>query len=377
MPDFHFSAIILAAGYSSRMGRFKPLLPIDGRPAVERLVRIFKKNRVDDILVVTGHRGQDIDQALKHTGVQIVENPEFDQGMFSSVKAGVQQIGKETDAFFVIPADIPLVRPLTIDLVKSTYHLHTGHIIYPCFKSRRGHPPLIPAQLIPAILSSQKDGGLRAVLENKACLSKDIDVPDRHILMDMDHPKDYTAALACFDTYEIPDPDECHIILTRIHPVSTKIADHCQKVADVADNIAQKLLAADHLVNTGLIRAAALLHDIARDQKNHARAGAALIKNMGFHRVADIISGHMDLPDPVPEKIKEKEIVYLADKCVTGSRIVLPEQRFKSALDRFGHDPDAKKEISRRKKKALEIKQQVEKIVNMPFEDIILPGETS
>ncbi len=359
------------------MGRFKPLLPIDGRPAIERLISVFKENGVNNILVVTGHRGQDIEQALRHTDVRIVENPEFDQGMFSSVKAGVQQIGNQTDAFFVIPADIPLVRPLTIDLVKAAYHRYNNHIIYPCFKSQRGHPPLIPAKLIPAILSSQKDGGLRTVLEDNACPSKNIDVPDRHILMDMDHPEDYEAALACFDTYEIPDPDECHIIMTRIHPVSGEIADHCRKVADVADSISQKILKAGYSVNPCLIRAACLLHDIARNQKNHAGAGAGLIKNLGFHRVADIVAAHMDLPDPVPERIKENEIVYLADKCVMDSRIVLLEQRFKSALDRFGQDPDAKKEISRRKNQALEIKRRVEKIVNMPLEDIILPGETS
>ena len=101
------SAIVLAAGYSSRMGKFKPLLPLGNKTIIERVVDLFLESGINDIRVVVGYRGGELLPLLKKMGVSCITNEDFEQGMFSSVKAGVKSLDQDLRAFFLLPADIP------------------------------------------------------------------------------------------------------------------------------------------------------------------------------------------------------------------------------------------------------------------------------
>ena len=87
-----FSAVILAAGLSSRMKDFKPLLPVDGRPAIEGLIEAAKGAGVEDIVIVTGHERERLQPVIRKYDLVEAFNPDYERGMFTSIQTGVNQI---------------------------------------------------------------------------------------------------------------------------------------------------------------------------------------------------------------------------------------------------------------------------------------------
>ncbi|RJQ49010.1 MAG: HD domain-containing protein [Desulfobacteraceae bacterium] len=368
-----YSAVIPAAGFGSRMGHLKPLLPLDGRTAVERLISIFRENGIEDIYVVVGHRQSEIIRILESAGVQIVENPWFQEGMFSSIVQGVRRMASDTDAFFILPADIPLVRPVTIRLLLSENKKNPGKIVHPCFQGKRGHPPLIPGELMDPILKDRSEGGLRSFLEEHRHLAVDLEVPDRNILFDLDDPEDYREALSRLPSYDVPTPEECEVLLTRMHPASDLVVRHSRRVSKVAEVIGNALIQSGVALDPALIRAAALLHDIAKGERNHAEKGAALLRRMQFHRVADIVARHTELPQPEDGEIREAELLYLADKFVAEERVVSLEERFRQSKDRVPTNPVARENIRRRCEAAASVKRRIEKRLLLSLDELLLP----
>lgn len=188
------SALILAAGFSSRMGRFKPLLPLGEKGeknVLQRVISLFQIPEIQEILVVTGHRAHDIEKIAGAMAVKTLFNPDYDKGMFSSVKTGVQALNNTCNAFFVMPVDIPLVNPDTIGLLLNAWQEKESAVIYPAFKGKRGHPPLVSMAIRDHILNWPGHQGLRGALKGMEDLSLEVETKDKYILMDMDHPGDY------------------------------------------------------------------------------------------------------------------------------------------------------------------------------------------
>ncbi len=185
-------AIIPAAGFSSRMGKTKALLPIGGHTMLERVVGLFKSVGLEDIIVVSGYEPEKIKVALSGMGVKTIYNPFFRQGMFSSVQAGAACLKKEVEGFFILPVDIPLVQVDTL-LVLLKVFLEAGPeiILHPCFQGRRGHPPLIGAVLIEPLMQWQGPQGLRGFFRQYEGTQRHIEVNDEYILFDIDTPEDY------------------------------------------------------------------------------------------------------------------------------------------------------------------------------------------
>jgi molybdenum cofactor cytidylyltransferase len=190
MNQARFAVVILAAGFSSRMKQLKPLLPLGDATVTDFAVSTFQSLGVEVILVV-GNRKEEVISGIKSRGVTIVNNPDFEKGMFSSIQAGIKQIQKEPQAFFILPVDIPLVEAATIKTIMDAGVAHPQSIIYPTFTGKRGHPPLIPTGLIPEVLAWKQDGGLKAYLKSKEQLAINIPVNDSFILFDIDTPEDY------------------------------------------------------------------------------------------------------------------------------------------------------------------------------------------
>ena len=190
-----FAAIVLAAGLSTRMASFKPLLPLGETTVIEHALAMFHDTGVDVHLVV-GHRQEEVRAAVGRHAVTVIPNPEYEKGMFSSVQAGVKNLPSGYAAFFLLPADIPLVRPATIAAIINAGHENPGKIIYPVYHGKRGHPPLIPAGLIPEILAWGGDGGLQAVLRRYRPISREVPVDDEFVLRDIDTPDAYEDLVA-------------------------------------------------------------------------------------------------------------------------------------------------------------------------------------
>jgi CTP:molybdopterin cytidylyltransferase MocA len=184
------AAIILAAGLSRRIKKFKPLLPVGGKTFIDHLISTFLSNDAE-VYVVVGYHGEELREATKNRDVVIVDNPDYKLGMFTSVQAGVNALSSACEAFFIMPVDIPLIRPATIRSLVATSRQHADRIIYPVVGRKRGHPPLIPMSLCQTITGWKKDGNLREVLNSLESLSLEVSVPDENILLDIDTADDY------------------------------------------------------------------------------------------------------------------------------------------------------------------------------------------
>ena len=173
--ESRLAAIVLAAGYSSRMAEFKPLLPLGGSTALERCIGVFRAAGIAEVIAVLGHRTDELQPLAERAGARCVRNPHFERGMFSSVAAGCRALPGWVEAAFVLPADIPLVRPNTIRHLAAAFVLRGAGIVYPVFEGRRGHPPLIARKILVDTAEKDAAGPLSELLaryENEA-----IDLP--------------------------------------------------------------------------------------------------------------------------------------------------------------------------------------------------------
>jgi len=312
------AAIILAAGFSERMGELKPLLPLGGITILERTVTLFQGAGIGDVRVVTGHRGSELEPLLARLGARAVANPRYREGMFSSVAAGVSTLGREVDAFFVLPVDVPLVRAATIRRLLQFYWQEEGKVIYPRFLGKRGHPPLIPGRHAREIVAWQGEGGLKAALAQWESAALDVDVADGNVLLDMDTPGDYKLLREKVERMEIPTPDECRALMENVLCVPEQIIRHGRGVALVATRLGDELNHAGCCLDIHLLKGAALLHDLAKGEPDHGRAGARILCELGFGAVAEPVATHMDISVNEGEAISAGEVLYLADKLVQG-----------------------------------------------------------
>ncbi len=185
------AGLILAAGYTSRMGEFKPLLPLGGLTAIERAVSALRDGGIEDVRVVVGWRAEDLAPVLDRLGVSAVVNPDFEAGMYSSVMVGFRSLEPEKQAFVLLPVDNPLVKARTVrDLVRGYLETEAA-VVYPRFLGRRGHPPVISISCLSGAPASDPPGGLRSVLARYEDAALDVDVADQGTVMDMDTRSDY------------------------------------------------------------------------------------------------------------------------------------------------------------------------------------------
>jgi molybdenum cofactor cytidylyltransferase len=367
----HRAAILLAGGLSSRMVSFKPLLTIGEETITDRAISLFAQNDVDVYLVV-GWQKDKLISGIKNRDVNIIENPDFEKGMFTSVQAGLRHIGNNYIAFFILPVDIPLIRGFTVRRLLEASDRHPEKIFYPVFERMRGHPPIIPSGLIPHIINWQNEGGLISALALYENIVEEIVVPDRNITFDIDTPEDYKIALDRFQHNQIPTDEECEVILTTICQVEPDRRRHSFKVAEVAARICQALIEAGKTVDKGLVHASAILHDIAREKPQHDFAGGQLLCQMGFEKVGRIVAVHTFLSSELTQNYLEAQVVYLADKFVQGDSVVTLDVRFDSAHQRYGSTSDIENKITSRRHHAQVIKKELETMIGKQLEPIIL-----
>ena len=187
---FRIGAVIPAAGLSSRMGAFKPLLPCGEGTVIESTVRSVLPY-ASDVVVVLGYRADEVRQALSDRfdgRVRITLNPEYRMSdMLRSVQIGLSALS-ECDGFFLLPGDMPAVAGSTFSALIGAFD-GSQKVLYPSFDGRKGHPPLIHGSLIQEILRFDGGGGLRAALSRAP--SKLIPLSDKGITADLDTPGDY------------------------------------------------------------------------------------------------------------------------------------------------------------------------------------------
>lgn len=360
------SAIILSAGYSSRMGELKPLLRFGDKYALELLAETYMKSKIDDIIVVAGYRATDIMDSLKHLKVKWVVNSKYDEGMYSSIKKAVMALDENSIGFFVNPVDVPIIKPSTIESLIREFIKSEKGIIYPLFNNEKGHPPLISKKYKEKIIENHMPGGLKNLLDLYLDDSFELPVCDNGILMDMDSPLDYKLLNEYFKSIYIPKDEECRAIWEQ-NNLPVNIVKHCKAVANIACSIGEKLLSKGRSVDVKKLKAAALLHDIGRMQNQHAKAGQKILKTLGYDEIADIISVHTDIEIKNNIEITEAEIVYLADKLVIEDKYATLEERFRNSIDAYGENPKLYNKIKLRQRNAKIILDKINIITGENF----------
>ena len=194
------AAVILSAGYSSRMKRFKPLLKIGETTAVQKLVRSVKDAGIGRIVTVTGYSRELLRPVLDSEGCIEAYNADYDSGMFSSIKTGMskaRELYPDAAGYLVMPVDCPLISAETVRTVAE----HAGHdsggedFFVPVFEGKKGHPLFVPKFYAEEICSYDGPGGLKAVTDKYWDRMVRIPVSDEGCLLDMDTQESYSELL--------------------------------------------------------------------------------------------------------------------------------------------------------------------------------------
>ena len=364
------SAIILSAGYSSRMGAFKPLLRFGEQSALERAVHLFKQTGMDDVHVVLGHCSDDLVPVLQRMHVGWTVNEQFAEGMVSSVKAGMSVVPHGKKAVFVLPVDLPLIRRNTVEELVDAFRRCHADVVYPCFLGRRGHPPLISTRLLPGLLGWNGSGGLRSFLQCAEYRAVDIEVVDRFIRRDMDTLEDYCTLCKRFVDYEIPSPAECMVLLVEKCSVSERVMAHSWKVAEVAMKLVRLLRAQGCFLNERLVVAAGLLHDLAKGLPNHGPEAAGLLRTLGFDPVARLVEGHMECSVNEDRPVDELDVLRISDRIVEEDRIVGLEAKFQKRIAQHGGNARSVEAIEERYSQSKKLRAKVEHTMGRCFENV-------
>lgn len=365
MNSGNTAAIILAAGLSSRMGEFKPLLHLGDRSLIELCADTLRQAGIKDIILVTGHNKEQLTYHAKQAGLRTIYNPDYHSGMFSSVQAGVRQLTPEASAFFILPVDIPLVRPTTILTLLQQFIESSDEALVPCFSGQQGHPPLISNTLIPLILDYTGQGGLQGLLAQSP--TREIGVWDRFILRDADTREDYQQFQKVYAQRNIPVKEETVVLLQILVP--EKRQAHGLLVGKVAETLGDELNKSDHdlALNLDLLYAGGCLHDLAKGEAEHGLVAAEKLRSLGLAEVAVTVARHSSLPINVDEQLAERHLVCLADKAVSGDRLIEPRVRYEQKLAQFRNDPEACLVIRQRMQEGLHLQQRVEKELGRPM----------
>jgi len=291
--------------------------------------------------------------------------------MLSSVKDGADGLTPDSEAFFILPVDIPLVRTQTFHTLLEAFSKDTRTIAYPTFLGQRGHPPLIPRQYAKELMHWTGNGGLKGFLEQFDPVSQNVPVFDECILMDMDTPDHYGQLIARYESRGVPSNNECRAIMASRFSDGHPVVKHSRVVERIGHIIGNRLIHAGYTVDIDLLRVCGYLHDIGKGEKNHAVFGADLLKSMGYPNVSEVIASHMDLYFANKGSITEKEIVYLADKLTQGESVLKLEKRLELKLNQLTDNPEGQMAAEKRIRTAMQIQHTIEKIIGENINDLI------
>ncbi len=187
--------VLLAAGLSRRMGAVKMILPLaDGHTVLEHATEALLQAGIEHIVVVLGGHEQAIRSHYRYADrVQLTVNPDYEQGMFTSIRAGLKaalELG-DFEAFLLHPGDVPAFPPDTVDRLREAYAPGQADIVLPDYGGRGGHPALYSMTYAHWIMFEDYPEGMRSLLQEEQERVKRVRVEDKGVLIDLDTQEDY------------------------------------------------------------------------------------------------------------------------------------------------------------------------------------------
>jgi molybdenum cofactor cytidylyltransferase len=192
------AALVLAAGRSTRMGAVnKMLAQIGGKPLVRIAAEQALASRARPVIVVTGHEREKVESALKGLPVRLVHNPNYVDGLGTSLKVGIAAVPEESDAVIVCLGDMPQVDAALIDRLIAAFDPERGGlVVVPSIDGRRGNPVVWSRRFFQDLMGIQGDVGARYLIGNYAESVVEVPVAGEAALTDVDTPESLSAVKA-------------------------------------------------------------------------------------------------------------------------------------------------------------------------------------
>jgi len=186
----HVAAILLAAGQSRRMGAFKPLLPFGDKTVIEWCLDYLQQGGVETIVVVLGHRADEVREKLSSHSVIFAVNPDPNSEMGASIAAGAKALPEACEATLITLVDHPAVPPTVVSTLIENWQ-QGSRLIVPTWNGRGGHPVLVDLSFRRELLDLDATGGLRTLFDAHQTAVARVPVDSPYIARDMDTWDDY------------------------------------------------------------------------------------------------------------------------------------------------------------------------------------------
>jgi molybdenum cofactor cytidylyltransferase len=190
------SAILLAAGQSKRMGKPKQLMPLGKHTLLEQAVDNLLNSSVGETIVVVGHKAEEITEIIAKKPVKIVLNPDYQQGMSTSIIAGLIMVDPRSRAVMLALGDQPLVASRTINQLIEAFKKNKKGIAVPTYQGRRGHPIIFDIKYKSELFKLKGDIGGREIIRDHPDDVLKVAVDSESVVSDIDTQEDYKANLS-------------------------------------------------------------------------------------------------------------------------------------------------------------------------------------
>lgn len=194
----HIAAVVLAAGRSTRMGAINKLIAeIGGKPLVRIAAEQALASHARSVIVVTGHQREKVEQALAGLPVGLVHNPDYAEGLGTSLKAGIGAVPEDADGAIVCLGDMPQVDSALIDKLIAAFEPEKGaFVVTPSIDGRRGNPVVWSRRFFSDLMAIQGDIGARHLIASYAEAVVEVPVTGDAALTDVDTPESFSAVKA-------------------------------------------------------------------------------------------------------------------------------------------------------------------------------------
>jgi molybdenum cofactor cytidylyltransferase len=180
------SAILLAAGEAKRMGKPKQLMPLGKTTMVEQTIDNLSSSGVSEVIVVLGHKAEEIMKKIGARPFKIVVNPAYRQGMGTSIAAGLQFVDSQAQAVMLALADQPFVDSQTLNKLIEEFESHDKGIAIPTYKGKRGHPLIFSLKYKTQLSELKGDIGGREIIKQHPEDVLEVAVDCEGIVIDID-----------------------------------------------------------------------------------------------------------------------------------------------------------------------------------------------
>lgn len=189
------SAVVLAAGRSARFGELKQLLKVGKENLIETVVHGFLSSAADEVVVVLGFGADEILANSKFGTARVVVNPNYDQGLGTSLRTGIDAANPKASAAIIALGDQPLLSVSTINSIITKYSESHATIVAPFYGKRRGNPVLFDRSLFPELREVVGDEGAKSLIRRMGDSVVKVSVDDPGVVFDIDDESDYRRLL--------------------------------------------------------------------------------------------------------------------------------------------------------------------------------------